>query len=317
VKFVKIAAALLAVLITTAAQAQDVTLIVPFPPKGVTDVMARLVATHLSQSWGHAVNVVNVPGEGATVGTLQVLRAKPDGAVMMMNATGQATQNPAIDSKLPYRWDEPALIARVSATPLVFVVRGDSKWTDLKSVLADIKRDPAQYRYGTSGSGGAGRIVLARLLDTGGIEWTKVGAVTFQGGAAILEALVAGKTDIAAQYLAEMKGLLADRKVKPLAVSTPARATALPQVPTGAEAGFPAFNLVGWTGIAGPPGLPDAVIRRWDDAIRALCADPAFRGELAALSAEPAYLGPAEFKAALKKEYEEALASAEKLGLRK
>src|SRR5258708_21093038 len=114
-----------------------------------------------------------------------------------------------------------------------------------------------------------------------------------------------------------MKPLLASGQVKPLAVSTTARVAALPNVTTGAESGFPTFNLVGWTGIAGPPGLPAAVVERWDAAIQGLSRDSEFRAALAALSAEPAYLGPAAFKAALKTEYEEALSAAGKLGVRK
>jgi len=237
--------------------------------------------------------------------------------VMLMTATGQVTQNPAIDSRLAYRWDEPLHIARVTASPLVFVVRGDSSWADLKSVLADIRREPRRYKYGTSGAGGAAIIVMARLLDAGGVKWSEVGRVSFLGGSGILAGLIEGKTDFAAQYLAEMKPLLASGQVKPLAVSTTARVAALPNVTTGAESGFPTFNLVGWTGIAGPPGLPAAVVERWDAAIQGLSRDSEFRAALAALSAEPAYLGPAAFKAALKTEYEEALSAAGKLGLRK
>ena len=83
---------------------------------------------------------------------------------MMMSATGQGTQNPAIDSKLPYKWDEPTLVARTSISPLVFVVKGDSPWNSLRAVVDDVKKDTAKFKYGTSGPGGVGSIALSLLL---------------------------------------------------------------------------------------------------------------------------------------------------------
>jgi tripartite-type tricarboxylate transporter receptor subunit TctC len=295
----------------------DVRLVVPFPPKGVTDLTARVVAAHLSQRWGRAVEVVNVTGDGSNTGVVQVLRSAPDGATMMMTATGAGTQNPAVDPKTPYRWDEPAIVARVTASPLVFVVNAAAPWSTLKEALGAIAREPQRYAYGTSGSGGAAILQMARLFAASGIDRSQIKALPQQGGAGILAALVDGRTSFAAQYLAEMRPLLEARKIKPLAVSTRERAPQLPDVPTGAEAGVPVFDLVGWTGIEGPPGLPEPVIRAWDQAIRDLAADPGFRRELEAMSATPAYLGPTGFKAALRVEYETAVKAAVELGMRK
>ena len=110
-----------------------VNLIVPFPPAGVTDLNARILAKHLSKFWKQPVTVTNMPGGGGTKGTMFVLGSAKDGYTMMMSATGQGTQNPAIDSKLPYKWDEPTLVARTSISPLVFVVKGASPWTSLRA----------------------------------------------------------------------------------------------------------------------------------------------------------------------------------------
>jgi tripartite-type tricarboxylate transporter receptor subunit TctC len=295
----------------------DVRLVVPFPPKGVTDLTARVVAAHLAQRWRRAVEVVNVTGDGSNTGVVQLLRSPADGATMMMTATGAGTQNPAVDPKTPYRWDEPTIVARVTVSPLVFVVNAASPWTTLKEALEAIAQHPEHHPYGTSGSGGAAILQMARLFAAAHIDRTRVPALPQQGGAGILAALVDGRTSFAAQYLAEMRPLLEAHKIKPLAVSTPARAPQLPGVPTGAEAGVPAFDLVGWTGIEGPPGLPDGVVRAWDEAIRELAADPAFRREADAMSATVAYLGPVEFKAALRTEYETAVRAAVALGMRK
>src|SRR5215510_13031394 len=269
---------------------KEVTLIVPFPPSGVTDLNARILARHLTKLWGQPVTVSNMPGEGGTKGTMFVLGSPKDGYTMMMSATGQGTQNPAIDSKLPYKWDEPTLVARTSVSPLVFVVKGDSPWSSLREVVDDVKKDSAKYKYGTSGPGGVGSIALSLLFGSNGVDIQALGRVTLQGGAGLLEAVASGRTDFAAQYLAEMGPLLASKRLKPLAVSTPARVKQLPNTPTSREAGFETFTLIGWNGIVGPSQLPTDIVARWNEAIKALAADPAFVAETEALGGEVAYL---------------------------
>jgi tripartite-type tricarboxylate transporter receptor subunit TctC len=180
-----------------------------------------------------------------------------------------------------------------------------------------VKKDPASYRYGTSGAGGVGILALSLLFGSNGIDVRKLGRVELQGGAALLDAVAGGETHFAAQYLAEMGPQLASKALKPLAVSTPARVKQLPDTPTGLEAGFDTFTLIGWNGIVGPAQLPAEIVARWNEAIKALAADEAFVTETEASGAEVAYLDPARFKAALKAEYETALAQAVKLGLRK
>lgn len=296
---------------------KEIKLVVPFPTNGVTDLNARVVAKHLSKHWGQLVTVVNMPGGGGTTGTMFVLGAPKDGYTMMMSATGQGTQNPAIDTKLPYKWDEPTLVARTNISPLVFVVKGDSPWTSLRQVVDDVKKDPAKYKYGTSGPGGVGSIALSVLLGSNGIDVGKLGRVTLQGGAGLLDAVATGETHFAAQYLAEMGPQLDSKKLKPLAVSTADRVKQLPSTPTGREAGFDTFTLIGWTGIVGPAQLPADVVNRWNEAIKAIAADPAFVTEIESSGGEVAYLDPERFKSTLKAEYETAVKHAETLGLRK
>jgi tripartite-type tricarboxylate transporter receptor subunit TctC len=234
-----------------------------------------------------------------------------------MSATGQATQNPALESKLPYRWDEPTLVARTNLSPLVFVVKGDSKWESLADVVAAVKANPSRYRYGLSGTGGVGSIALAQLINAVGVNPNDVGNVPLQGGAPLLAAVVNGETHFAVQYQAEMQDLIAEKKIKPLAVSTPDRTAELPDVPSGREAGYPAFSLIGWNGIVGPANLPADVVEQWDVSVREMVRDPTFLDEMSRLGATAAYLGPKEFKAALHVEYETALLLAQRLRIRK
>ncbi len=296
---------------------RELKLLVPFPVGGVTDINGRILARHLSKLWRQPVTIVNVAGEGGATGTLQLLAAPKDGYTMMLTATGLATQNPAIDSKLPYKWDAPTPVARTSVSPLVFVVKGDSPWNSLQEVLAEVRKNPGNFRYGTSGPGGVGSIAISLLFGSSGIDPRQFGRVTLQGGAPLLEAVATGKTHFAAQYLAEMGPQLASRSLKPLAVSTPRRVKHLPLTPTGKESGSDSFSLIGWNGIVGGADLPSAVLDRWSEALRMVTSDADFIKETEASGAEVSYLGPDMFKSELRKEYEEALVQVQKLGLRR
>jgi len=284
---------------------------------GVTDFTARVLARHLERRWSVPVRVRNVAGSGGTTGTLELLGAVPDGRTMMLSATGQATQNPAIDSTLPYRWDDPLPVVRVSASALAFVVRGDSRWTALPEMLAKVRAAPSSHRIGTSGTGGASILALARLLDSAGIALSDLGRVTFHGGAAILQAVIDGRTDFAAQYVGEMGDLLRSGTLRALAVSGDRRTAAWPDVPTALECGFQGFDLLGWTGIVGPPGLDAGIIDRWVATVHDLAQDPAFVGEIEAMGSTVAWMDAAGFHEALKHEHEVALATATRLGLRR
>jgi tripartite-type tricarboxylate transporter receptor subunit TctC len=248
---------------------------------------------------------------------MAALRSKNDGYTILMHVISAGTLNPAIESKLPYKWDEPTLIARTNISPLVFFVKGDSPWTNLKEVVEAVKKDPEKFKYGTSGLGGPSTFSLAQLLEAAGIDPTKVIRVVLQGGAPTVTAVAGGHVDFASQNLSEVISMIQAKKIKGLAVTTAQRAKQLPEVPTSKEAGYGEYRLVGWNGIAGPHNLPDSVVKKWDQGIREIMEDPAFIADMERVGAPPAYLGPRDFKAALEEEYRSALKFAEKLGLRK
>ena len=205
---------------------KDVKLIVPFPPGGVTDLNARILAKHLSKFWKQPVTVTNMPGGGGTKGTMFVLGSAKDGYTMMMSATGQATQNPAIDSKLPYKWDEPTLVARTSISPLVFVVKGDSPWRSLREVVDDVKKDPAKYQIRHVRSGRRRQHRAVAPVRQQRRRRAEARPRRAAGRRPLLDAVATGETHFAAQYLAEMGPQLASKKLKALAVSTRARQAA-------------------------------------------------------------------------------------------
>ena len=234
-----------------------------------------------------------------------------------MHSTGPGTLNPAIESKLPYKWDDPAFVARTNISPLVFVVKEDAPWKTLKEIMEAVKKDPTQFKYGTSSPGGPSTFAIAQILEATGIDPQKVSRIVLQGGSPTVIAVAGGHVDFAVQYLSEVLSLVQAKKVRALAVTTSERAKQLPNIPTSREAGFEAFNLVAWNGLCGPAKLPEPVIKKWDEAIREAVKTPAFAAKMEEIGSPPSYLGPVEFKAALEKEFKSAVKFAEKLGLRK
>lgn len=297
--------------------AKGIELVVPFPPGGSTDLTARLVAAYLTKRWGKTISVVNKAGGGGTVGTMAALRSKNDGYTMLMTVISAATLNPAIESKLPYKWDEPTLVARTNISPLVFIVKADSPWKNLKQVMEDVKKAPDQYKYGTSGLGGPSTFSIGQLVDCAGVDPAKVTRVVLQGGAPTVMAVAGGHVDFASQNLSEVISMVEAKKVRALAVTSPERIKQLPDVPTSREAGFPGYDLIGWNGIAGPSNLPEQVVGTWASSIQELMKDQAFIDDMERIGAPCSYLGPKEFKKALEAEYKSAVIFANKMGLRK
>ena len=292
-----------------------VELIVPFPPAGVSDRVARCLADALARHGSIEVDVRNLAGGGGTAGMLALLAAAPDGATAMMAATGQVTQNPAIDPALPYRWDSARPVGRLSRSALAVVVRGDSPITDLEALLARIRAAPESSRIGTSGNGGASLLAVARLLHSAGIDPCRLQRTPYPGGVAILDAVLEGRSDFAAQYVAEMGEWLAGGELRALAVSGSSRVDALAQVPSALECGHPSFDLVGWTGVMLPPRTDPEVVARWVEALRAVRADPSFVAAVTSLGAEVDDPHPERFREELAREYAVARDTAVRLGL--
>lgn len=295
--------------------ALPVDLIVPFPPHGVSDRVARAYAEALARHWRVPVAVRNLAGDGGTAGMLALLAAAPDGATAMMAATGQVTQNPAIDPGLPYRWDSARPVGRVSSSALAVVVRGDAPVADLEALLQRGRANPQAWRIGTSGNGGASLLALGRLLATAGIDLRCLQRTAYPGGAAILDAVLDGRSDFAAQYVAEMGPWLADGRLRALAVSGARRVAACPSVPSAAECGYPDFDLIGWTGLLLPAQASDAVLARWEAGLQAVATDPRFAAELHRHGATLDVLGAQAFRESLASEYSVARATAVRLGL--
>ena len=296
---------------------KPIDIIVPFSPGGGTDVVAQIVADRVSSKWNQPVNVVNKPGGGGTPGTVEAIQAQPDGYTMTMLAASTSILNLAIQTDLPYKWNDVTHVARIAITPLVLVVKADSPYQTAKDLVEAIKQDPSKFKFGSSGVAGPSTFGVAQLLDDAGIDPTKVDVVPFNGGAPALAAVAGGHVDFAAQNLSEVLSLVEGKQLRALAVSGDEKAAELPDVPTATEAGYPGFKQVGVFGMAGPKGLPENVISAWESAVSEAMKDSAFTDKLKQTGNIPSYLGSKEYTSWTEDQVNSATSLAKTLGLQK
>ncbi|GIX10201.1 tripartite tricarboxylate transporter substrate binding protein [Elioraea sp.] len=253
---------------------RPVVLVAPFAPGGASDVAARTLAAHADRHLGQPIVVENRTGASGMVGTLHVRRAAPDGHTLLMARIASSAIVPAIDRAAPYAWDEFTFLGLVDINPYVVVVRADAPWRTLGELIEEIRRRPGALNHGSSGPSTILNLGIRYLLLQAGLAPDATVEIPFRGGGEVATALLGGQVQIVGQNLSEIAGALQGGQARALVVTTPERFAAIPDVPTAREAGFPALEaIVGWNALAGPPGLPDPVVRRWEAVLAALARD--------------------------------------------
>jgi tripartite-type tricarboxylate transporter receptor subunit TctC len=300
------AAALPAVSRTARAQAypvRPITLIVPFPPGGSTDVGARIVADHMSRTLGQQIVVQNISGAGGTTGSTRAMRSDPDGYTILMGQMGTHAASVALYPNLAYKPDvdfEP--IGMVTAFPLIIAARKDFPAKDLKEFVAYVKANDTRLNQGHAG---VGSIFFTSCLLLNSILDAKPTLVPFNGGAPTMNALVAGQVDYMCADIVTGGSQLESGKIKVYAIASQARNPAMPSVPTTVEAGLPAFQASAWNGLLAPKATPNPILDRLVDALDKALDDEATRKRLGVLGGdipEKPNRGPQPFLALIKSE---------------
>ena len=293
-----VAAAVAAPALAVSARAQQnypdrpIRLIVPFPPGGPIDTMARLVAEELSGSVGKVV-VENRAGGGSTIGTKYVAAAAPDGYTLLFGSSGSLAVAPALYSSLdidPRRAFVP--IATVALLPHVFVENLDVPAKTVAQFVAYAKANPGKINFG-AGLGTPPHLLGTLFKTEAHID---VVYIPYNGSAQSVADLLGGRTQFTIDGLVTLYPLIKAGKVRPLAVARAERWPALPDVPTLAESGYPDFVLDAWTGVVAPAGTPTAVVAKLNAAINAGLQTPAAQASLAKFSAIAHTGTPDEFK---------------------
>jgi tripartite-type tricarboxylate transporter receptor subunit TctC len=296
-----IALALLAVVFSVNAQTpwpqKPVKVIVPFPPGGVTDSLARITADWLTQRLGQPVVAENRPGASGAIAADLVARSDPDGYTLFSAATPQLAIVPYVQkvSYDPIRDFAP--ISIVGTNPFALGCNQKLPATSLKALVDYARARPGELSYASPGSGTLGHLTMALFLARAGL---KMEAVLYKGGGPAMADVVAGHVQC---YFGNMNEILPHAgtgKVNILAVSGEKRAPQLPQVPTVAEQGYPGFRTVTWNGYVAPAATPKDIVERIAREIAAGCRDAAFAGRLNKIGVDPVCSTPAEFSQAIR-----------------
>ena len=264
---------------------RPIKLVVPFPPGGLIDNMARLVAPRLSQELGQAVVIDNKPGAGGNLGAAEAARAAADGYTLLM-ASPPLTISPALYKKLPYRPEQIAPVALLGRVPNVLMVSTASGIDNVAGLTALAKSKPGQLNYASNGQGTSLHLSAELYKNMSG---TFITHIPYRGAAAGLTGLMAGEVHMMFDNLPSAIGLINGGKVKALAVTTPQRSTALPQVPTMEEAGIKGYQVFAWFGVAAPAGLPAPVLQRLEQALEKVAQQPQVRDAMLKAGAQPAW----------------------------
>jgi tripartite-type tricarboxylate transporter receptor subunit TctC len=275
---------------------KGVNLLVGYAAGGSTDLIARALAEEVSKKWSSPVSVINKPGASGATALLEVKNARPDGHTLLMHINSGVT-NPAFEPSLPYKWDELTYILRAVTSPLVLIVKGDSRFKSLPDLTAALKQDPGSVKLGLAGAYGAGLFGTIQLGQAIGIDPMKVIRVVMTGGNQAAAAAAGGHVDYGIQYLSEVVDLIKGGKLRALGVVNATRVSSLPDVPTMKELGMEQVNWQPWAGIGGPAGIRKEIVEAWNRAVKESLADPKFAAKVDSLGFTPAYLAPEEFKA--------------------
>jgi putative tricarboxylic transport membrane protein len=263
---------------------RPVTMIVPFAAGGPTDVIARIVAEHMSRTLGQQIVIENVAGAGGTTGILRGAQSPPDGYTIMMGHMGTHGAAPAVFPDLKY---DPAKdfepVGLAAGTPIVIVARKDFPAKNLAEFVAQLKTGSEKLNEAHAGPGSVSFTTCAFLNSLVGAKPTRV---AYRGTGPALNDLVAGQVDYMCDQIVNLVPQVQAGTIRAYAVALPQRSPALPDVPTTKEGGLPEYQVSAWNAIFAPKGTPPEVTKRLNDALVKALDDPATSKRLLELGAD-------------------------------
>lgn len=274
-------------------------LIVAFAPGGGTDVNARIMVKYLSAELGVPVNVVNKAGGNQITGTLAMLQSPPDGHTLLVDQAATSSLHAGTLKEMPYKLEERSFGPVWGLGTSVFHVNGKSPWKSLKDVVEAAKKDPGSFTWARGG--GYADFVLMQLLYLGGVDVAKTKPVDFQGMGPANTAVAGGHVMLGGGGLGGALPLHQSGDLRILATVGDKRTSALPDIPSSKEAGFP-VDLLNWYGVSGPKDMPKAILDRLDSAVKKMSQNAEFTAEMNKIAAQPTYMAPAQMKDLVLKE---------------
>jgi tripartite-type tricarboxylate transporter receptor subunit TctC len=295
------ALALPAVAVAQTFPTKSIRLIVTYPPGGGADLMARLVAPKMAAVLGQPVVVENKAGASGQIGAAEVARAAPDGHTLMLDASSFAV-NPGLYAKLPYDSAKAFMpLAVLALYPNVLVVTPSFAPKSAQELIALAKAKPGTVAFASSGNGSAQHLAGELFRARTGVDMTHI---PYKGGGPAMNDVIGGQVPVFFANIASGLGHIKGGKLRPLAVTGAKRSTALPDVPTMAEAGVPSYEVYEWNAIFAPAGTPAPVVARLAEAIDKAMQSPEIRERVATLGGDIAGYGPKEADAFVREQTE-------------
>lgn len=304
---------------STLSPAQDyptkpVTMIAPFPPGGVADIVGRPLAASMEKSLGRPVLVVNRSGAGGAVGTTAVAKAAPDGYTILMSLSSISifpVSDPINGKPAPYTLADFAPIALVTSDPTVLVVAADGPYKTIQEFIASARAYPGQMNYSSSGVYGTLHVAMEMFANAAGI---KLFHVPYQGGGPAVAALLGGQVHALASGPAAAVAQIKGGKMRALAGWGDKRLPMMPDLPTFKELGYKDVEFYIWSGVFAPAATPAPVIAKLRAAVRAAVNDPQFKGAMEKVSTPISYLDAPEFAKFLAADAARLKVAVEKIG---
>ena len=291
---------------------KPIKIVVPFPPGGTTDTLIRNIGPRLQQAVKQPVVIENKGGAAATLGADFVAKAAPDGYTLLVGAAHHTIAQ-SVFTKLPYQFGSDfAPVTMLALVPNVVVVNAAVPAKSVKELVAIAKASPDKYNYGSAGPGSAHHLIGEMFkLETG----APIAHIPYKGSGPAVADLLGGQISVMFDTVTSALPHIKAGKTRALAVTTAKRSTALPDVPTLAEAGVPNIDVGTWFGLMAPAGTPAPIVARLNKEVVAILNDPAVQKQLLDQGIEPQSSTPAELKARVDKELKEfgALAKRAKL----
>ena len=302
-----------------AAQAQSfpakpIRLVIPFPPGGGTDILSRLVASKLGETGQWSLVPDNRPGAGGTIGIAEAARAAPNGYTMVMGQKDNMAVAPWLYQGLSF---EPTrdftAVAHIAYTPVVIVTAENSRFKSLADVAAAARSAPDTITYGSPGNGTTIHLAAETFSSAAKI---KLRHIPYKGSNAAMIDVLGGNVDLAVSSVPSALSQIKAGKVRALAVTSAARSTSLPDVPTVAESGYKGFDVNTWYGLFMPAGTPKDIVEKVNGEVNRLLQKPEMKDAIHAQGAEPQAMTPQQFAALLQKDHADAKDIVSRAGLK-
>jgi tripartite-type tricarboxylate transporter receptor subunit TctC len=295
-------AASLALAVPTLAQTnfptKPVRFIVPFPGGGINDVLARVVGEKLQAKWGQPIIVENKTGAGGSIGADAAYQAEPDGYTLFVSAPGPLAINASL-YKVSYRPEEFVPLTVLGSVPNLITVRSELGVDTVAALVARAKASPGKITYGSQGIGSTPNLNAAMFMNMTGTQFVHI---PYRGETLVVNDMLGGHVDLFFGNISPVLPHYRDGKFKILAVADTARAPAIPDVPTAAEAGLPGFLTTAWFAAVGPPKLPDALAQRIAADFIEVLKLPDVAARFRAIGTEPVGNPPAQTAAFIREE---------------